>query len=208
MSVARVVLWRHGRTAWNAEGRWQGHLDVPLDEVGQEQARAAAAVLAKVTPTALVSSDLARARVTAQALADATGLPVTEDRALREIDGGAWQGLLRAEIEAADPERYAAWRGGEDLPAGGGERRSTAAERVAAAVERHAAHVAADDGAGTLVVVSHGGALGGALLRLLGLAREAAPVVAGLRNAHWTTLVRGGEGGPRWRLLEHNATPR
>ena len=67
----RLVLWRHGRTAWNAEGRAQGQRDVPLDEVGVGQAREAAARLASLRPTAIVSSDLCRAADTAAELATA-----------------------------------------------------------------------------------------------------------------------------------------
>src|SRR5690606_6464496 len=76
LSGRKVVLWRHGRTGWNAQHRFQGHSDVPLDPVGVAQARAAAAVLARLGPSKIVSSDLQRARHTAQALADLVQLPV------------------------------------------------------------------------------------------------------------------------------------
>jgi len=202
VSPAQVVLWRHGQTTWNAEGRWQGHTDVPLSELGEQQVRGAAAVLAERGPVRVVSSDLVRASATAGALALAADLPVALDPRLREVFGGDWQGLRRTEIESGWPELHAAWLAGEDVPPGGGERRTAAGARVVAAVEEHAAPLADDE---VLVVVGHGGALGAALLQLLGLPREAAPVLTGLRNARWTSLLRGGTGPVPWRLLEHNA---
>ena len=75
----RLVLWRHGRTAWNADRRFQGQEDVPLDEQGVRQAAEAARHLAVLPPDRIVSSDLGRARVTAGALAAITGLDVHLD---------------------------------------------------------------------------------------------------------------------------------
>jgi len=198
----QVVLWRHGQTAWNAEGRWQGHSDIPLTDLGAEQAREAAGVLLHRRPVRLVSSDLQRASGTAGALALAAGMPVLLDPRLREVHGGEWQGLRRSEIEQGWPDLHRAWLAGEDVAAGGGESRAASGARVAEAVEEHAADLA--DGE-VLVCVGHGGSLGSALLRLLGLPAVAAPVVTGLRNARWTTLVRGDGTDVPWRLLEHNA---
>lgn len=196
----QVVLWRHGRTAWNAEGRWQGHTDVPLDDEGLAQAGAAAAVLAARGPVRVVSSDLARARATARTLALVADLPVALDPRLREVFGGDWQGLRREDIAAGWPELHAAWLAGEDVPAGGGETREQAAARVAEVVQEEAAGLAAGE---VVVCVGHGGALGAGLVRLLGLAPGAGGFLTGLRNARWATLVHPGDGS--WRLLEHNA---
>ncbi|MCI2240074.1 histidine phosphatase family protein [Paenibacillus sp. TRM 82003] len=205
MSAATVVLWRHGRTRSNAENRFQGQLDVPLDEVGRAQAAASAAHLAPLVAagaTTLVASDLSRALDTARALSALTGLEPRLDPALREVHAGRWQGLLHSEITASWPEDYAVWRGGGgDVRAGDGESRAEVAARTAGAVERHAAGV--PDG-GTLVVASHGAALKGALLRLLGLELSAWSAFAGFRNAHWAVLARGRHG---WVLGEYNAGP-
>ena len=201
MTASTLVLWRHGRTPFNAENRFQGQLDVPLDEVGRAQAREAAAHLAALGVDVLVASDLSRAADTAAALTELSGVPARLDPALREVDAGRWQGLLHQEITAQWPQEYAAWRRGEDLRIGGGETRAEVAERTATAVQRHAEAV--DDG-GTLVVASHGAALKAALLRLLGLPVAAGGAFAGFRNAHWAVL-RSRAGG--WSLAEYNAGP-
>ncbi|GAB2698128.1 histidine phosphatase family protein [Thalassiella azotivora] len=190
MSAERVVLWRHGRTASNAGGRWQGQLDVPVDDVGRDQAARAAGVLAGLPPTRVVSSDLSRAADTAQALADATGLQVELDKALREVHAGRWEGLTRAEIDERWPGDLDAWLAGQDVPLGGGERRSEVAARAAEAIERYATSTPE----GVLVVASHGGALRDATARLLGLPFGSWAVFAGLRNCHWGVLTHGRRG--------------
>ena len=194
----RLVLWRHGRTAHNLSGRFQGQLDTPLDELGVRQADEAAQVLARLGPDRIVASDLTRAADTAAALAAVTGLPVEHDPALRETDVGAWQGLTREQIADRWPEDMAAWLRGEDVVHGGGESRGQAGRRTYEAILRHVAAV----GDGVLVVTSHGGALRGAMLHLLGLPIEHWGTFGGLGNARWAELVPRGD---RWRLLEYNA---
>lgn len=198
MTASRLVLWRHGRTAHNSTDRFQGQLDTDLDEVGRRQAEAAAEVLAGWRPDALVSSDLRRARDTAQALARRTGLAVTTDSALREIHAGAWQGLTRDEIISGWESDFAAWRRGEDVVLGGGEKRSQVAERTASALQRHAD--ALPEGS-ILVAASHGGALRAGLVQLLGLPGDAYGTFAGFRNAHWAVLERVRQ---RWVLAGYN----
>lgn len=206
----RVVFWRHGRTEWNVQSRFQGATDVPLDEVGVAQARAAAPALARMSPSAIVSSDLARARVTADTLGELTGVAVVTDPALRETDGGLWQGRTRAEIVADDPDLFSAWVAGHDIRPPGGETRSEVVGRVTAAVDRHLAELPPG---GTLVVVSHGGAIRGAIGGLLGLAPEQWTALGVISNCAWSVLSQltlpaspGGESVIRWRLEEYNAT--
>src|SRR5690606_23992047 len=105
----RLILWRHGQTAWNVTGRVQGQTDVDLDETGVAQAAATAPRVAEYRPDLIVSSDLRRAARTAAALADVTGLPVEYDARLRERYYGEWQGLEHAEIKERYPEQYARW---------------------------------------------------------------------------------------------------
>ncbi|MEI8081959.1 MAG: histidine phosphatase family protein [Actinomycetes bacterium] len=203
-----MVIWRHGRTAWNAERRFQGHQDVPLDEVGHTQAKLAAKTLATLDPYAIVSSDLQRARSTAQALADDTGLPVAVDSDLRETFAGSWEGLDRADLQRLHGEDLAAWAAGSDLAPGGGERRSVVARRMMVAIDDALRPVPAG---GVLVVVTHGGSARAAIGTMLGLPVAYWPMLGVLTNCAWCVLVEnttrppGVEVWPQWRLLEYNA---
>jgi glucosyl-3-phosphoglycerate phosphatase len=201
VSASRVVLWRHGQTGHNLADRFQGQLDVDLDDIGRAQAARAADMLVGLRPSRIVSSDLRRAADTATALAAVTGLTVETDPALRELYAGHWQGLLRSEIESRWPGEFAAWQSGDDVPVGGGERRSEVSVRAADSIERHAAGT--QDG-GVLVVTAHGGALRGAMLRLLGLPLGAWGRFAGLANTHWALLHRRASG---WSVAEYNVGP-
>ena len=100
MTVRRLVLLRHGQTEWNAGSRMQGQLDTDLTDLGRDQAAAAAEVLAKRQPVAIVSSDLRRALDTATALGERSGVPVRIDERLRETHLGDWQGLTHIEVDA------------------------------------------------------------------------------------------------------------
>lgn len=195
----QVVLWRHGRTAWNLERRFQGQTDIPLDDVGLAQAERAARVLAGLGPTVIVASDLIRATRTAETLARLTDLPVTLDEALRETYAGRWQGLNDDEIIARYPEEFEAFRRGEPIRRGGGELEVEVAERVVPAILRALEKVPPG---GTLVVATHGGAARVALGRMMGLPYELWGALGGLSNCCWSIL---GEARRGWRLLEHNA---
>ncbi len=107
--MTRLVLIRHGQTEWNATGRWQGQADPPLNEVGREQARATAHALKSQHIDALISSDLRRARETAEIIADALDLRVELDARLREVNLGEWQGLFSDEIRARWPDEMKMW---------------------------------------------------------------------------------------------------
>src|ERR1700683_5436157 len=124
--VLRLVLWRHGQTTWNAERRFQGQSDIPLDQTGLAQAERAARLLAGLRPDLIVSSDLVRASGTAAPLARLTGLDVILDKDLRERHGGVWEGLSDTEIRARYPAEHAVWAPPEGEPA------AVVADRVAA----------------------------------------------------------------------------
>jgi broad specificity phosphatase PhoE len=159
-----ILLIRHGLTDWNAEQRWQGHQDIPLNDTGIDQARALARRLANWPIQALYSSDLKRAAQTADILAKAVGLQVTRDRAWRERDVGAFQGLTRAEIEIQYPNEFSAMTRGSIYPPSGEDNQELHARAVAAfdkLVARHPGEMVA--------VVSHGGLLHTILLYVLGL---------------------------------------
>ncbi|HSN07100.1 MAG TPA: histidine phosphatase family protein [Candidatus Angelobacter sp.] len=200
MTARRVVLWRHGRTTWNAESRFQGTTDVPLDDVGLAQAERAAHDLATLSPYRIVSSDLQRARATAEVLAAVVGLEVEVDPDLRETYAGSWQGLLREEILATDGDTLRRWLNGDDVRPGGGETRTEVAARVSGAVLRHVAELPTG---GTLVIASHGGAVRSCIGTLLGLPVEHWAALGGLVNCAWSVLEE--QPGNRWRLVEHNA---
>ncbi|MCW3010446.1 MAG: histidine phosphatase family protein [Solirubrobacterales bacterium] len=122
---------RHGQTAYNAEGRFQGTLDVPLDDVGLAQAHALAEVAAGHGIVALWCSPLLRARQTADVVGAALGLEPRADARFAEHDTGTWTDRLKAEVEAEDPELWAAYlRGGEDWSFPGGEGFEDFQERV------------------------------------------------------------------------------
>lgn len=195
----QVVLLRHGRTEWNATGRFQGQRDSPLDGIGRAQAAAAAVAVASMEPDAIVTSDLVRARDTALAVADESNLDVVEDVRLREIHLGAWQGLTRAEARAAFPDEYERWRTGEDARRGGGETYAEVGARAAECVTEWAEKL----GPGSLVVaVTHGGTARATIGTLLGMDPDTWWRLAPLGNCRWSLL---GDIGRGWRLEEHNA---
>lgn len=158
MSQRRVLyLARHGETDWNAAGRWQGHTDVPLNETGRRQARELAPVLRAHGLAGAVSSDLSRARETAEIVAQSLGVPYAyADHELRERAFGVFEGLTREECVSQHPEAWRAWLEERRVPSGG-ETQEALATRVVAATARVALQVATDDA--PALVVTHGGAL-------------------------------------------------
>jgi broad specificity phosphatase PhoE len=199
ISVRRLVLWRHGRTEWNAEGRFQGQLDPPLDLEGRNQAvRAAPHLVATgLTPdeTVVVSSDLSRAAETAATLTALLGVPLRLDDRLREHGMGSWEGLTRDEVAERFPDQLADWLAGRPVVGRGGESASEVGDRALAAL--------ADlPSAATAVVVTHGGTAGRLLERLLELGPDHRRVFGALGNCAWSELV---EQGSRWRLVRHNS---
>jgi len=163
--VTRLLLLRHAESEWNAQGRWQGVADPPLSAKGEAQADQAGLLLRPSGMSAMVSSDLRRARDTAARIAAALPLPgsIGVDPGLREYDLGAWSGLTRAEIEAGWPGEIEDWRHGRLFATPGGEKRSEFVARIGAAIAR----VAAEHGGETVLVISHGGVIS-ALARMLG----------------------------------------
>jgi broad specificity phosphatase PhoE len=152
--VTTILLARHGETDWNAERRFQGHADPPLNETGRAQARALADDLAAEGVDAVYASDLRRARETAEIVAARAGAEVVVLPELREIDVGEWQGLTVADVEERYPEAIGRWRdGGNGWTRG--ETYDQLAERVLAALRR----IAGDHPGGRVVVVGHGGTM-------------------------------------------------
>ena len=199
MAGNRVLLWRHGQTDWNIVNRFQGHSDIPLNDVGRYQVKHAAEILAGMNPTAIISSDLGRARATAQALADLVGLPVTTHENLRETNGGLWEGKTGKENRAADFQNFIRWIDGDDNPAGTtGERRSEVAARAVGVIMKELEGKTDQ----LLVVATHGGTARCVLGELLQLPLSHWGVIGGLSNASWSILERNTR---QWNLIEHNA---
>jgi broad specificity phosphatase PhoE len=149
-----ILLARHGESDWNRAGRWQGYADRPLTELGREQARALADRLEEIELEAVYSSDLLRARQTAEIVAATKSLQVTTVPELREVDVGSWSGLTRAEAERRFPDGFARWQaGGEGWS--DGETYGQLGERVVGAIRR----IAADHDGGRVLVVAHGGSI-------------------------------------------------
>lgn len=190
----RVFVLRHGRTAWNAEQRLQGQLDVALDDTGRWQAGQLARALAGETLAAIYSSDLQRARDTAQALAGLTGLPLATDAGLRERGFGRLEGLTYAEVETHWPDDALRWRLREpDFGPGGGESLRAFYERSVAAVTR----LAAPHAGAAIAVFAHGGVLDCLYRAAAGIELGAARTWQ-LGNASINRLLYTGE---RWQVV-------
>ena len=150
--MTELLLIRHGETDWNRARRFQGHADPPLNERGREQARALAAELGPEEIAAVYTSDLARARETADIVAAGLGAEVVPLPELREIDVGEWEGLTWDEIEARYPAGARNWHEG-GFGWESGESYEQLTERVVPALRR----IAADHPGQRVLVVGHGG---------------------------------------------------
>jgi len=155
-AATNLLLIRHGETAWNAEHRIQGRLDVPLSTAGVWQTGRLAQRLAEEAIDAVISSDLARAWMTGAPLADARGLTMVPEPRLRERAFGIFEGKTLDEIAAGHPDELVAWRSRDvDWRIPGGESGAEFIDRVLVAL-----HEIADAYAGrTVAVVTHGGVL-------------------------------------------------
>jgi broad specificity phosphatase PhoE len=167
--MKRLLLVRHGQSTWNAEQRWQGHADPPLSPLGERQATVAAAAAAALEPTRVVTSDLTRARQTAERLAPPALEPIVNG-SVRERDVGEWTGLTTSEID----ERFPGYREAYKAPPGLEDDKSLLA-RVLPALRAISADL--DDGT-VCIIVTHGGVIR-TVERLLGVASAAIPNLAG-----------------------------
>ena len=159
MQITRILAIRHGETAWNVGGRLQGHLDISLNETGRLQAgRLAQALAGRETPDVIYSSDLSRARDTAQALVDAIGAPLQLSTGLRERCFGDFQGMTFEQVTQSAPEAAERWRRRVPdwaPPGEGGESLLAFRERVTQTV----LGLAAENIGKQIAVVTHGGVL-------------------------------------------------
>ena len=184
----RLILLRHGQTDYNATRRMQGHLDTTLSALGEEQARRAAKGLREFGIGKIVSSDLIRARRTAEIVARELGLSITEDARLRETHLGQWQGKTHAEVDGADASIRAHWRNNAAWAPPEGESRLDVAKRARPVVdELMDSYTDWDDAA--VLMVAHGGTISALTSSLLGFAEQQYPLLKGLGNTHTSQLV-------------------
>ena len=168
--MSRWFLVRHGQTDWNARGLLQGHTDVPLNEVGRDQAKRLGERLTGVPLEAAYSSDLLRCSQTMELALDGRDVTVIHSEKLREQAYGRWEGMSFSAIRDADPELYTAMV--EDYtsftPPGGEDFRAVEARSQGLATEMMARHPAGD-----LLIVGHGAALRTLVTYMTGLPLEA-----------------------------------
>jgi probable phosphoglycerate mutase len=185
----RLIVLRHGQTAWNAEMRIQGHTDIPLDDTGRWQAQQVAQALAGEPLAAVYSSDLQRALATAQALAAASGVPLTSDARLRERCFGIFEGHTYADVDRLWPLEAARWRRRVpgSVPEGAEALESFHARSVDTVCELALAHPGQQ-----IAIVAHGGVLDCLYRAAVGVAL-AAPRTWQLGNASINRLLFNGE---------------
>jgi probable phosphoglycerate mutase len=200
----RLVLVRHGETSWNAEGRFQGHGGVGLNELGEAQAKVTAEVLARAHPDAalILRSDSERVAETSAFTEAQLDVPVRVDERLREIDVGSWSGLTMEEIAEQDPDGYDAWaRSDPGSRRGGGETYAELRDRVWQVLSG-----LPDEFAGrTVIVFTHGGPIRVAVACALGLDAGREHHIAGMENCA-LSLLEWKDGTPRLRAynrIEH-----
>ena len=205
--------------------RMQGQLDTTLSEQGRKQARLAADVIAHRHPSALYSSDLQRARKTADALGEVTGLAVNADSRLRETNLGQWQGMSHLEVDEEWPGARAMWRSSPQWAPPGGESRLDVAARTRSVVDELVDSEAWGD-KHPVVMVAHGGAIAALAAALLELTVDTFPLFNGLGNTAWAQLSAHDRGADavsdspaavpptttaaeaiRWRLDSWNVAP-
>jgi broad specificity phosphatase PhoE len=156
MAQARVILVRHGQTLWNEEERWQGQKGTGLSTKGRQQCLAAAEALAGMGVEAIYSSDLERARESAQIIAERLNLPVKYAEALRERAVGEWNGLTDEEVKQRFPQERAAHLAHPGtFAAPGGESREDVLARAAQFIEQ----VVADHAGQVVLIVAHAGVI-------------------------------------------------
>jgi glucosyl-3-phosphoglycerate phosphatase len=209
--VRRLVLVRHGESIWNAEARIQGQACAGLSDIGHAQAKVTAAALSAAYPDAqLVTSDLQRTVETMAPLEEALGRGAVHDPRLRERSFGDWEGHLRAEVIAAEPERWRRWLDGEDVVGEvGGESAAQLADRVEPVLREL---LDATPAGGVTIAVTHGGPVWHGTHRVLGLPPGTFGAVGNTSVTEFLAFERplrgSGDGrGPvvldRWNELAH-----
>ena len=167
-----ILLVRHGETAWNREGRYQGRTDIPLSETGQVQVRALGDRLKTIQIETAYASPLSRAKNTAEAILAGRTTPLWLDAGLLEISHGGWEGQLASDVEISHAEMFGIWRTrpGRHSPAGpGAETLGDVEDRAWGVLERVCAQLSAN---ATALIAAHDAVNRVILCRVLGLPLE------------------------------------
>ncbi len=193
MSITTLVVVRHGETAWNVEGRIQGHTDIDLNRLGEAQAAAVGRRLASERFDAVYSSDLARAYRTALPAVAGPERTIVKDQDLRERHLGVLQGLTRAQAMIDHPAAWEAFKSRDpSLALQGGESLGDFSRRVTGFIDRVLRH----HSGGRVLVVTHGGVLDVVYRHALGMPLSA-PRDFPLFNAALNIVCRDVRG---WRI--------
>jgi len=169
--MTRFCLIRHGQTNWNIEGRYQGQSDAPLNETGRAQARDLGEKIQNNSFSAIYSSDLSRARETAEIIASFVNLPVSLDARLREINQGEWEGKHISEIKTRYAKMWKEHRKDpENVHSPGGETINEVSQRMSSALNE-LSRIYPDS---SVLIVSHGLSLATMICRSQGLPVERA----------------------------------
>lgn len=182
--MVKFIIVRHGYSEFNKENRFSGQADVGLDEIGHSQARSVATyVLAHYPIDRIYSSDLCRARDTARPVAEALCLPIIEEKGLRELDVGEWEGLPIARVAEEYPDSFALYKANIGLARpDGGESYPEMAQRVAATF----AKIAEENEGKTILVATHGGVVRTLRCAWLGIPKEEYHTIPHVPNASIT----------------------
>lgn len=201
--ATNLILVRHGETAWNLEQRYQGQEDSPLSELGMEQARRVGEFLSRRKISAVYCSDLGRAVLTAQCIADYHNLVPILDQRLREMSFGAWEGLTRGEVVEQYPELYhARQRDNAAHPVPGGEAPEDVVKRVRSCLD----DLVVEHRGETIVVVSHGAALRMTLASLLGIPLSRSQCLSQSNGGISELIFSGKHASCPWRVVTINST--
>ena len=185
MPLTRLIVLRHGETLWNLEGRYQGHLDSPLTELGLKQAHALAKRLQAEAFSTIYTSDLGRALQTAEIISQATGRKLIPHEGLRERHLGVFQGKTGGELKARWPEEYRRLKSGDaDYAAPEGESNRAAMARVLATFTQ----ISTQHTGETIAIVTHGGPLSTMFRHTLGVPIDAPRRFSRL-NASWNVFI-------------------
>jgi len=200
--TTKLLFVRHGETLDNRRRIFQGQSGDGLSALGREQAALLGQRLVQTAARfdALYTSDLVRASETAEILGRALGRAPSAEEGLREVSLGAWERLHESEIRARFPDEWAAWKRGEDIARGGGERLAQVAARMASAAER----IAGRHPNGNLLIVSHGAAIKSFTAHVLGTTVPQLRPLRHVSNTAATLFERANDGS--YALVLYNDT--